>query len=144
MKNYLNKCPICDSLLEITRYDCKSCGTRIEGSFSGCSFCRLNDEDRLFAFIFLQTEGNMKDVERVLGISYPTIKSRLATINAQLAGEEPPVKSIRKKRIAIKPTGLTSEENSLVLDRLASGEITPDHAGKLLRGEPDMELSPEL
>jgi hypothetical protein len=138
MKNHLNTCPKCENRLKITRYTCENCGIRIEGDFAGCAFCRLSDEDRLFALIFLQTEGNMKDVERVMGISYPTIKSRLAQINRELSGSGGVMKIARRKRVTGESTISDSGiDKTRILDRLGSGEIDPATASRLLRGEPE-------
>jgi hypothetical protein len=135
MKNHLNNCPKCNSQLKVTQYSCQDCGSRVEGDFTGCSFCNLGDDDRLFALVFLQTEGNMKDVERVLGISYPTVKSRLAKLNKALAGETSflPVKSepVDQPEINIP----SEDERAAILNRLASGEITAKEAASLLRGD---------
>jgi hypothetical protein len=84
MKEALSACPACSGKLEIRAYRCASCGTEVQGRFSGCPFCRMSDEDRYFCLVFLQCEGNMKDVEKVMGISYPTIKNRLARIREVL------------------------------------------------------------
>jgi len=133
MQNHLDACPKCQSHLRITRYDCPVCGSRVEGDFTGCTFCRLSDEDRLFALIFIQTEGNMKDVERVLNISYPTIKARLARLNEILAPEMPSV-SVSP---AVKPpaNGISGNNRSAILDMLARGDIDAKTAGSMLRGE---------
>ena len=135
MKKRLNNCPVCGSNIQITMYHCPECDTSIEGSFTGCSFCRLNDDDRLFALIFIQTEGNMKDVERVMGISYPTVKARLAKLNAALsgdqsAGEFTPFVPPEAVRPELKP-----EERIAILDRISSGEITAGEARRMLKGE---------
>lgn len=134
MKNQLNMCPKCSSPLKITRYSCPQCGTVIEGDFSGCSFCHLDDEDRLFALVFLQTEGNMKDVERLMGISYPTVKARLAKLNHALSGESMLLSISNGFEADFQPVKDT-EERDRILDRLASGEITPTEAAAMLRGE---------
>jgi hypothetical protein len=135
MKNHLNNCPKCNSPLKITRYDCDNCGTGVEGDFTGCPFCRLDDEDRLFALIFIQTEGNMKDVERLMGISYPTVKARLARINAILAGDSPVTSVLRESRISKSVNEIDPATKANILDRLASGEIKAVNASRLLRGE---------
>src|SRR3989304_1687297 len=133
MKTQLNQCPKCSSDLEITKYTCQNCETVIEGRFSGCAFCGLNDDDRLFALVFIQTEGNMRDVERLMGISYPTIKSRIAKLNQELRGESlmavltPPPRQMANV--------LRMEKKAEILDKLANGEIAPDEAARLLRGE---------
>jgi hypothetical protein len=136
MKNHLNNCPKCESPLMITRYDCNNCGTSVEGEFTGCPFCRLDDEDRLFALVFIQTEGNMKDVERLMSISYPTIKARLARLNNALAGGRSDYEMLRES-IAEQP--VASMDPALkadIMNRLASGELTAAAASRLLRGEP--------
>jgi len=134
MKNQLNQCPKCASPLKITQYGCPHCGTRVEGEFSGCSFCHLDDEDRLFALVFLQTEGNMKDVERLMGISYPTVKARLARLNNALSGESMRL-SIPIDFKADSSPVKDSNERAEILDLLSSGEITPKDAATMLRGE---------
>ncbi|MCK4721621.1 DUF2089 family protein [bacterium] len=145
MKNHLNNCPKCQSTLKITRYDCPVCSTRMEGEFQGCAFCYLSDEDRLFAHIFIQTEGNMKDVERLMGISYPTVKAKLKNLNKKL-GDQPSTLTVKMHLFAGKepgtdpdsrdiPVGLSTDEKSEIINRLASGEIDAPSAARMLRGE---------
>ena len=80
MKKNLFRCPSCSGTLKISQYHCPSCGIDINGEIEGCMFCNLDDEDRYFALVFLQTGGNIRDVERVMGISYPTVKAKLAQL----------------------------------------------------------------
>jgi hypothetical protein len=134
MKKHLDCCPACNSPLEIASYCCKECDITVEGHFCGCEFCGLGDDDRLFALVFLQTEGNMKDVERLMGISYPTIKAKLARLNNSLG-----VQLIPEKKPRIQPAGneirIDAHERASILDRLQKKEITAAEAAKLLRGE---------
>jgi hypothetical protein len=136
MKKHLEKCPSCDTTLEITCYTCPECGINVQGHFSGCTFCKLSDDDRVFALAFLQTEGNMKDIERLMGISYPTVKARLAKLNRSLSGEmrEPQVMAVPIDSPTLK-SALNDCDKSKILDRLASGEITPRTAIDLLKGK---------
>lgn len=134
MKNHLNYCPKCGSTLKITRYDCPVCSTRMEGEFQGCAFCHLSDEDRLFAHIFIQTEGNMKDVERLMGISYPTVKAKLKNLNNKL-GDQPLILTVKMPRSRDIPPVLSVIEKSEIIDRLAGGEIDAPAATRMLRGE---------
>ena len=77
------RCPICAETLSVARLECASCGTRIEGSFALGRFHHLTVEQLEFLETFIKARGNFKDVERELGISYPTVRSRLdATIRA--------------------------------------------------------------
>ncbi|HDS30400.1 MAG TPA: DUF2089 domain-containing protein [Firmicutes bacterium] len=143
MKKLFTNCPVCDSTLNIGRYDCPNCRTSIEGKFKHCSFCKLSDDDRLFTLVFLQTEGNMKDVERVMNISYPTIKSRLARVNKALSEEQPDIKKLyssinqqRKQTVANDSTRKLTD----ILNMLESGEIAAGEAIKFLRGETNAEV----
>src|SRR6266540_2049170 len=71
------KCPICSKQLKVVRLDCESCGTRLEGSFSLGRFHALSPDQLEFLETFIRARGNFKDIERELGISYPTVRSRL-------------------------------------------------------------------
>src|SRR5256885_14554911 len=71
------RCPICAETLTVARLECASCGTRLEGSFALGRFHRLSPEQLDLLETFIKARGNFKDVERELGISYPTVRSRL-------------------------------------------------------------------
>lgn len=72
-----HECPICHEKLTITQLTCRHCGTRMEGSFEGCSFCSLSPEETMFLITFIKNRGSIKDVERELGVSYPTVRAAL-------------------------------------------------------------------
>jgi hypothetical protein len=69
-------CPVCSSRLQITQLGCPSCGTGLSGSFEQCEFCGLDDAERDILRVFLASRGNMKELERHLGVSYPTARAR--------------------------------------------------------------------
>ena len=75
----------------------------------------------------------MKDVERVMGISYPTIKARLSRLNNALGPVLPDISPVTISEPVGSP--LDPDQRSAVLDRLASGEIDAGTATKILRGE---------
>ncbi|MBN2829595.1 MAG: DUF2089 domain-containing protein [Candidatus Cloacimonetes bacterium] len=87
-KDSLNSCPVCNSELRIQRYACPNCNTSIEGDFKLSGLAALKGEQLEFAKIFLLAEGNIKEVERVLNISYPTVKARLREITKALQPEK--------------------------------------------------------
>jgi hypothetical protein len=70
-------CPVCASELAVTRLRCGECGTTIEGEFSVGRFGRLTREQTQVLESFLRSRGNLRDMERELGISYPTVRSRV-------------------------------------------------------------------
>jgi hypothetical protein len=73
----LGKCPVCGQNTEVTSISCNDCGTRIEGHFQLCRFCRLTEEQKSFIETFIKCRGNIKEVEKELSISYPTVRNRL-------------------------------------------------------------------
>lgn len=73
----LGKCPVCSEDLEITRLRCPGCGTEIKGDFTPCPFCRLDADQEKLLTVFLKARGNIREVERELGISYPTVRARI-------------------------------------------------------------------
>ena len=81
----LGACPLCADELLVREYRCRGCGLVLRGAFRRCEVCALPAELLHFVNVFLEAEGNFRSVERRLGISYPTVKARLASINARLA-----------------------------------------------------------
>ena len=117
------RCPICAGSLQVSRLECAGCGTRLEGSFSLGRFHTLTAEQLEFLETFIRARGNFKDVERELGISYPTVRARLDAVIRALgfaSGAEPDRDAERRKEI---------------LRELADGRIAPDDAAALLEKE---------
>src|SRR6267143_3580085 len=76
----ISTCPVCSNDLTVTRLQCRSCGTALEGDFAVGRFGRLNREQRVLLESFLRSRGNLRDMERELGISYPTVRSRVEAL----------------------------------------------------------------
>jgi hypothetical protein len=110
-----------------------SCGTELSGSFEACEFCALSGEDREVLRIFLASRGNMKDLERHLGVSYPTARARFDALLGRLglAPTGPALSAEDANRAA--PGGSDRLE---VLQRLARGEIDLSAAEATLEGRP--------
>jgi hypothetical protein len=117
------RCPICAEALAVARLECPGCGTRIEGAFALGRFHQLSPDQLQFLETFIRARGNFKDVERELGISYPTVRSRLDAVIRALgfpSQAEPDRETERRKEI---------------LRELAEGRIAPDDAASLLERE---------
>lgn len=114
-------CPVCGGEYEITRCTCTKCSSELGGHFSGCDFCGLTDDEAYFTLTFLKCRGSIKDVEKELGISYPTVRSRLDSIIERL-GLKPAMSGEELK-----------EERRQVFERLDRGEITADQAAEMLK-----------
>ena len=83
-----SRCPVCDAELTISRLTCNQCQTTLEGNFTASKFCKLPMEQLEFVEVFVRCRGNIKDVERELGISYPTVRNRLDAV-IQALGYQP-------------------------------------------------------
>ncbi|MCC7449588.1 MAG: DUF2089 domain-containing protein [Anaerolineae bacterium] len=127
MHPVLGICPVCGEPLTITRLHCRACDTTIEGQFYTGRLSQLNPDQLQFVETFLQCEGKIKAVEEKLGISYPTVRSRLRDVILAM-GYEAPVEDDAD----LAPS---EQERRRVLDDLAAGVISSDEAVARLRGE---------
>lgn len=76
----ISRCPVCNNNLTVTRLECTQCGTIIQNEFKLSKFAYLNIEQLEFIEVFLKSRGNIKDVEKELGVSYPTVRAKLEDI----------------------------------------------------------------
>lgn len=114
-------CPVCGGEYEITRLTCQKCQSELGGHFRGCDFCHLNADETHFVLTFLKCRGSIKDVEKELGISYPTVRSRLDAV---------------LERLGLKSTASSEEikeERRRILEQLERGEINAQQATDLLK-----------
>lgn len=116
------ECPVCRDDLIVTQLACRNCGTGLEGRFTMGRLFQLTAEQLYFVEVFLRCEGKIKRVEEDLGISYPTVRSRLDEIIRALGYE------VKEDREA---DGGRQE----VLERLARKEISSEEAFRILQGE---------
>lgn len=121
----LGKCPVCGQNTEVTAISCNDCGTRIEGHFQLCRFCRLTEEQKSFIETFVKCRGNIKEVEKELGISYPTVKNRLEDAANALG-----YSSTQEYRF---PEDEMPGRRKEILDQLENGEISVEEALDLLK-----------
>jgi hypothetical protein len=112
-----SNCPVCSSKLALTRLSCPSCETELSGAFTQCEFCVLGDEDRDVLRVFLASRGNMKDLERHLGVSYPTARARFDALLGKLG---------------IERTAAPAQSRLELMEQVARGEIDVEEAMKRL------------
>jgi hypothetical protein len=124
-------CPVCNGELTITRLHCRSCGTALEGEFGVGRFGRLDREQMGLLESFLRSRGNLKEMERELGISYPTVRGRVdALVRALGFGEET---ASDGDDFAADESADTEAERRTILERLARREIGAEEAASALR-----------
>lgn len=117
----LCKCPVCSSKLKVTRLKCDECDTTVENQFELSKFDYLNSEQLYFIEVFLKSRGNIKDVEKELGISYPTVRAKLDEVIIALGY------TVLKQKPSV--------DKKDVVDMLEKGEITADEALIILNGK---------
>ena len=109
-------CPVCKKKLYVKTLACEHCETDISGKFEMSPFDYLTKEQMSFALVFIKEEGNIKGIEKELGISYPTVKKMIEDLKKSLTN--------------------SAEGDSISRDevkrRLKNGEITFDEAERIL------------
>ena len=126
MNQVIGQCPICKDTLHVTRLYCPNCDTMIEGHFALGRLYQLSADQLAFIETFVRCEGKINRVGEELGVSYPTVRSRLTDVIRALGyevGEEEPAATV------------SDEERKAILEQLAQGKITSEDAVKRLRGE---------
>jgi hypothetical protein len=113
------RCPVTGEPLEVTRLRAPNSGVVIEGQFLPNEFALLDRENLDYLRLFVKVRGNLKEVERMLGVSYPTVRARFEQMLRALGYEAAP-----------EPVG---ESRSDVLARLERGEITAEEATRALQ-----------
>lgn len=113
------QCPVCQANLVVQELHCDHCETTIRGRFEATRLASLSEEQLKFVEIFLKVRGSIKEMERELSISYPTVRNRLEQVVEALGfqSEQLPMDKSRRQEI---------------LDKLNRGELSPEEALKLL------------
>ena len=118
-RNVLGRCPVCSSQLDVTELHCSDCHTTIKGEFKLDKFNYLSKEEKYFIEIFVKNRGNIKEIEKDLGISYPTVKKNLEQVIYALGyGQQTENQKLTKEKI---------------LEKLSNGEMTSEEAMRLIK-----------
>jgi hypothetical protein len=125
----------------VTRLRCSSCGTTIDGEFSVGRFGRLTKDQQAILTSFLRSRGNLRDMERELGISYPTVRARVEALVRALgfgprdagpeaddeAGDADAVASATATADAV------ASGRRAILERLSRKELSAEEAATAIR-----------
>lgn len=110
------RCSVCGDTLHVTQLTCNTCESTLQGSFTPCRFCALDAQTMAFLEIFIKNRGSIKDIEREMGISYPTVRNNIDNLLSAL-GFASETKPLTKKEI---------------LEKLSKREISSSEALHLL------------
>ena len=117
MKKILGTCPVCRNMLSVTRLYCDACQTTIDGKFGISKLGQLPAEHQHFIEVFLTSRGNIKEVEKELNISYPTVRKKLDEVIVALG-------------YTATDRSQTREE---ILDAVENGRLTAREAAEQLK-----------
>ena len=109
-------CPVCGEELVTSRLGCPGCGTELSGHFARCEYCALDPKELELLTVFLSSRGNLREVEKHLGVSYPTARARFTDLLVKLGLAETPQPDSRAQ----------------VLAQVAAGTLAPDKAAEVL------------
>lgn len=121
----LTRCPVCQNELTVTRLQCSTCDTVVEGRFSSGHFANLTAEQLNFIVTFVRVEGKLNRMESELSLSYPTIRNRLHEVIRGMGYEPGKEES----------PDVAEEKRRSVLEELDAGKISAEDAMRILRGE---------
>ena len=126
MMHDVTKCPNCQQPLRATELTCSACRLRVQGQFErGCKFCALDPQQRHLLDVFLSCRGVIREMEKALGVSYPTVRARVDTLLIALGYAPTKAEAESREELAARRKD--------VLDRLEAGELTADQAAAELR-----------
>lgn len=121
MNNVISQCPVCGSELKVTRLKCAECDTVIENDFKLSKFDYLPADELHFVETFIKCRGNIKEVEKELKISYPTVRAKLDSIIKRLGYDSGNSRDEEQ------------EKREEILKLLETGEITAKEALERLK-----------
>lgn len=125
MKRILHECPLCEGTLQVRELYCPHCRIRIQGDFEPprSRLLSLTRKDLEFIELFVQLRGNIKEMEKALGVSYPTVRGILDSVIKNLGY----------------PVGkpMDAEKRLEIIEKVGSGELSAEKAAELLKGAPE-------
>jgi hypothetical protein len=91
-------CPACNSQLKVKSLVCEQCDTEIQGQYQLPPLARLGPDEQAFILDFMKASGSLKEMAKLLRLSYPTVRNRLDEIIERVKLVENPDKNNRKEK----------------------------------------------
>ena len=169
MRKILESCPSCGGPLEIREVQCTVCETQVRARYQPCDFCALTEEQSTFLRIFVMSRGNLSEVEKRLGVSYPTVRAKLDEVIGRLgASMDGPAPALAPRpfggqqrppvvvRVSDPPTTATGvagprrprsrspgdAERHRILEAVARGELSAEEALSRIRAPGESHEDP--
>ena len=116
-------CPSCGGTLQVRELWCQRCDVSVRGTFDRCEFCALPRDQLDFLRLFVSRRGNLREVERELGVSYPTVRARLDDLLRALGYPLSQVSAADRQA-----------RRREIVEALKAGTMSPEEAARALRG----------
>ncbi len=116
------KCPLCDGGLQVTSVTCPCCDIEMRGSIRAHWLMGLDRDQLDFLLTFVRCRGVIRDIEALLGVSYPTVRNRIDQL----------VDGVEQRLEESQSSAAPLDSRIAILNRLAGGEISPERAMALL------------
>jgi len=112
-----SECPYCGTPMTVTEMTCGPCRVSVQAAFPMSRLAGLPVEHQRFIEMFVLASGNLKEIAEQVGVSYPTIRSRLDKVIETLRGQ-----IAKKQRV-----------RGTVLDAVAPGKTNAEEAARLIK-----------
>jgi hypothetical protein len=99
MKVLPTRCPACNSQLKVKSLVCEQCRTEIQGEYELPVLAKLSPDDQAFMLAFIKASGSLKEMARLLRLSYPTVRNRLDDVIERIKLAEKSGGNKRKKKL---------------------------------------------
>ena len=76
-KKLPQECPSCQSKLSVKKLSCPQCHTEVDGLFTIPTLASFSQDDQAFVINFIRSSGSLKDMAKIMGLSYPTVRNYL-------------------------------------------------------------------
>ncbi len=116
MSELSTRCPYCFGKMGVKSLFCGGCSTEIKSDFATPKFLELSPEQQRFAVEFILASGSLKEMAKILDVSYPTVRARLDRIIECLKSEKAP----------------EDERRAAILDAVEEKKISSSQASRLL------------
>ena len=114
-----NECPYCGSAMAVTRMTCAHCHVAVEAVFPMSRLATLPVEHQRFIEMFVLSGGNLKEIAEQVGVSYPTIRSRLDKVIESLRAEIAKTRQVKGNVLdAVDPTKRGAEEAARLIKEI--------------------------
>ena len=131
MRPLILKCPSCNGNLAVSKLHCHPCDIALEGDFTIPTLLRLNRAQLDFVEVFLKNRGIIREVERELGVSYPTVRARLDEVLDAIGFNLAPAPQDGRNSRETSDESATRNRRE-ILEQLSAGKISAEDAMRAL------------